>query len=275
MQRLLFAAAAVVAGSVGAYAADLPVKAPPLVVVVDPWTGLYAGVNIGYSWGHWSASSNQRIFNFESFTESPKVDGILGGLQAGYNWRVSPQWLFGVEVDAQITGEKRTLSWIDPELPPTVPQQVFDFVPRPGGPATLTSTWDFPWFATLRGRVGYLPSPNWLLYVTGGLAIGETKYSFTFSQPGAAGNVPPTATSYALSSSTTKVGFALGAGTEYRIDRNWSMKFEYLYIDLGTTTINTRDIDGAPFSVGYHARDQIARVGLNYRFDNGPIVARY
>jgi len=85
-----------------------------------------------------------------------------------------------------------------------------------------------------RPASGILASPNWLLYVTGGLAIGGTKYSFTFSQPGAALNNPPTPTNYALASRTTSVGFTLGAGTEYRIDRNWSMKFEYLYVDLGT-----------------------------------------
>jgi len=274
--KIVLASAALVAIAAGAaHAADLrPVyKAPPAVVIDDPWTGFYAGVNIGYSWGRWDADSNQRIFNFESFSDKPKVDGILGGLQAGYNWRVSPQWLFGIEVDAQITGEKRTETWVDPGLPAV--GITTDFVPRPGNAATLTSSWDFPWFATLRGRVGYLVSPDWLLYVTGGLAIGETKYSFTFSQPGAVFNNPPTPTNYALSSQKTTVGFALGAGTEYRFDRHWSMKFEYLFVDLGTVTINTVDIDGAPFSVGYHVRDHIARVGLNYRFDPGPVVARY
>jgi len=270
MKAVLASAALMAVFAGAANAADIPApvyKAPVAVVVVDPWTGFYVGVNIGYSWGRWSASSNQQIFNFESRTESPKVDGILGGVQAGYNWRVSPQWLFGIEADVQITGEKRTLSWADPEVPLVVP--IPDFIGRPGGPATLTSTWEFPWFATFRGRVGYLASPNWLLYVTGGLAVGGSKYSFTFSQPGAP------ISNYALSSRATSVGFALGAGTEYRIDRNWSMKFEYLYVDLGTTTINTFDIDGAPFSVSYHVRDHIARVGLNYRFDSGPIVARY
>jgi outer membrane immunogenic protein len=76
-----------------AVAADMPVKAPVYkapVMVIDPWVGPYAGVNIGYSWGNWSSNSNQEIFNFESTTASPKVNGILGGLQAGYNWRLAP-----------------------------------------------------------------------------------------------------------------------------------------------------------------------------------------
>jgi outer membrane immunogenic protein len=34
------------------------------------------------------------------------------------------------------------------------------------------------WFGTVRGRVGFLVTPQWLLYATGGLAYGETKSSF-------------------------------------------------------------------------------------------------
>jgi outer membrane immunogenic protein len=134
----------------------------------------------------------------------------------------------------------------------------------------LSSEWKFPWFATLRLRAGYNPSTDWLLFVTGGLAVGESKYSFNFSQPGAVGNTPPPATvtntTYSLSQSSTNVGFALGAGTEYKIDGHWSVKAEYLYVDLGKRTINTTDIDGAPFTVSYRVRDHIARIGLNYAF---------
>jgi outer membrane immunogenic protein len=249
-------------------------KAPP--VVYDPWTGGYIGVNIGYSWGDWSANSNQRVFNFQSQTANPKVNGVLGGFQAGYNWRVNQQGLWGIEADIQATGEKAAQNWGDPGLPPSIviPGETFDFVPRPGGPASLSHDWKFPWFATARLRAGVTPVANWLLYVTGGLAVGETRYNFTFSQPGAAANVPPTATSYALSVRRTQVGFALGAGSEARIDARWSVKLEYLYVDLGSVTINTLDIDGAPFQVGYRVRDHILRLGLNYRFDD-PVVAKY
>jgi outer membrane immunogenic protein len=53
-------------------------------------------------------------------------------------------------------------------------------------------------------------------------------------------------------------------GTEVKLDTNWSVKLEYLYIDLGTESIQTSDIDGAPFQVQYHVRDNILRGGLNY-----------
>jgi outer membrane immunogenic protein len=270
MHSVRFAALAVVAvfgfASV-ASAADMPVKAPVYkapVMVIDPWVGPYVGVNIGYSWGPWNTDSNETIFNFESSTVSPKVNGILGGVQAGYNWRLAPQWIWGIEGDIQITGEKASDSWTDREVRSIV---TTDFVGRLGGPATLSSEWKFPWFGTLRLRAGYNPAENWLLYVTGGLAVGESKYSFNFSQPGAA--QVPSATTYALSQTSTNVGFAVGGGVEVKLDRHWSVKAEYLYIDLGTRTINTTDIDGAPFSVSYRVRDHIGRIGLNYAF-GGP-----
>jgi outer membrane immunogenic protein len=264
MRRIGLALLASTALVGSAVAADMPVKMPVKapIVVYDPWVGLYAGVNIGYSWGNWSSNSNQEIFNFESTTASPKVNGILGGLQAGYNWRLAPQWILGIEGDIQITGERASETWTDPNQNVQINTS---FVPRLGGTATLSSEWKFPWFGTLRLRAGYNPAENWLLYVTGGLAVGESKYSFNFSQPGAA--LVPAPTTYALSQSSTNVGYALGAGTEYKIDRHWSVKAEYLYVDLGTRTINTTDIDGFPFSVSYRVRDHIGRLGLNYFFN--------
>jgi outer membrane immunogenic protein len=265
MRRHLIAsiAAAGLASGTAASAADLPVyaKAPPMS---STWTGLYVGENVGYSWGRWDASSNQKIFNFESTTASPKVDGVMGGLQAGYNWQYNPQWVFGVEADIQITGQKTTQNWGDPGHVPPPQTLPADFVPRVGGPASLSSEWELPWFGTARARAGYLATPTSLLYATGGLAFGESKYRFNFSQPAAALSSAPT--SYALVNGETRVGFAIGAGAETKLDRNWSVKFEYLYVDLGTASINTTDIDGQPFRVDNHVRDHIARVGVNYSF---------
>src|SRR5215472_7691373 len=142
-----FAAAGLSVGlAAAASAADLDRPAPtPVYTKAQPlppptWTGFYVGGNVGYSWGPWGSASNQKIFNFESTTASPKVDGVIGGLQAGYNWQYNPQWVFGLEADIQITGEKAKQSWGDPELP--VPQVCGvecdnDFVPRFGGPASL------------------------------------------------------------------------------------------------------------------------------------------
>lgn len=293
MKKILFSAAiAVCVGSTAIQAADLapqsyPAPAPVYTKAPPPapnWTGFYVGGNAGYSWGAWDTTSNQHVFNFESLTEKPKVNGPLGGLQIGYNWQGNgSRWVWGIEADIQLTGEKKTLNWSDPELPPSQPAPppcapglvlvggicvvpVTDFVPRSGGPATLSSQWEFPWFGTARVRGGYAPDPDWLIYGTGGLAFGEAQYKFNFSQPGAAANSPPAPTNYSLATHDTRIGFALGAGAETKLDKNWSVKFEYLYVDLGTTSINTKDIDGQPFRVEYRVRDQIGRIGLNYAF---------
>ena len=207
-----------------AAAADMAVKAPvyKAVPIVDPWVGFYVGANLGYSWGDWRADSNQAVYNFEQFNARPKVDGVLGGVQAGYNWRVAPQWIFGVEADIQATDEKARQAWNDPGLPPTIDNVdagPATFVPRPGGPASLSHEWKFPWFGTVRLRAGYNPTANWLFYVTGGLAYGESRYDFNFFQPGAALNqVGNTATTYSLRQSSTNVGYAVGAGTEVKLN---------------------------------------------------------
>ena len=108
-----------------------------------------------------------------------------------------------------------------------------------------------------------------MFYVTGGLAFGESDYSFSWSNPGGASGRQ----SYALSSNQTLWGWVVGGGIEAVLSERWTAKLEYLYLDLGTQSINTLDIDGAPFSVNNTVRDQILRVGVNYHF-GGPFMTQ-
>ena len=83
MKKLVLAGAAVAALIAGpAMAADLPVKAPPIVPVYD-WTGFYVGINGGYSFGR-----SETDFNFPGFpivSGKFNLNGGLAGGQAGYN----------------------------------------------------------------------------------------------------------------------------------------------------------------------------------------------
>ena len=174
-------------------------------------------------------------------------------------------WVYGLEGDIQITGAKDTDNWSTPGAPvpppPVIPAPpLADFLPGPpgGGTASFTNEWKFPWFGTLRGRVGFLPAERWLVYATGGLAFGQSKYEMTFAQPGAG-------RFYSLSDKETKVGWTAGAGVETAFWQNWSAKLEYLYVDLGTHSIDTVDVDGVPFHVENKVRNHIVRVGLNYK----------
>jgi outer membrane immunogenic protein len=56
VKQLFLASAAITALMAGsAFAADMPVKAPPPVLAYD-WSGIYIGGVIGGSWGHIDSS---------------------------------------------------------------------------------------------------------------------------------------------------------------------------------------------------------------------------
>jgi outer membrane immunogenic protein len=40
-----------------------------------------------------------------TFSESQKVDGVVGGFQSGYNYQFG-QWVLGFETDIQASGQK-------------------------------------------------------------------------------------------------------------------------------------------------------------------------
>jgi outer membrane immunogenic protein len=282
MQRSLLGIAIASIFTTGAMAADLPVKAPPMVAPVWNWTGFYIGANGGYSWGRANTSilpltgSPFPTVPFAAFHQS--VDGGLGGGQAGYNWQVDPKWLVGVEADIQGTGERSSTG-----LTTSTGRYGSDAIGVPVGPGpdfnaitTLATnlSYNLQWFATFRGRVGFLATPQTLLYGTGGLAVGEFSYSASSSTlsvavfgPGLAGTTP-TGVAFALpvgpaaSSSDTRVGWTLGGGIEHKFTPNWSGKLEYLYMDFGTKTY----FAGTGSQADVSFRDQVLRAGINYEF---------
>src|SRR6478736_5992263 len=96
---------------VAASAADLRARpsyapAPPPPPVYS-WTGLYWGVNVGYSWGESKNDATLQIDRgvFGNASASRKVDGVIGGFQSGYNYQFG-QWVWGFETDIQASGQK-------------------------------------------------------------------------------------------------------------------------------------------------------------------------
>ena len=130
-------------------------------------------------------------------------------------------------------------------------------------PVPVALTQQIDWFGTVRGRAGVLVSPTVLLYATGGLAYGAVNTSEVI------GILP------GFSSTTTNVGWTVGAGIEGVISGNWTAKLEYLYVDLGTVS-GTFSALGGTINSSYssHITDNVLRVGVNYKF-GGPVVARY
>src|SRR3954468_10356643 len=151
--RVILGSVAALAIISSASAADLPVKAPPLAPMMAPawnWNGFYIGVNGGYSWGRSSRDLN--FFNpvtgvTIATVEGPGRDldgGVFGG-QLGYNWQ-SANWLFGIETDAQWTGQKGGTSVV---CPVTGCFPVLTAVPAGATAAALTDK--LQWFGTIRG----------------------------------------------------------------------------------------------------------------------------
>jgi outer membrane immunogenic protein len=224
-------------------AADLrpAYKAPPApVVAAFNWSGFYAGIHGGWATGDADLS-------VIGASASADIDGGFFGGQIGWNWQApgSP-WVWGVEVDS---------AWAD----------IGDSASATFGGVLFTASSDLDYFGTARLRVGYA----WdrvLWYVTGGLAWAHNEISFGATAPiGFIG----------VSSDNTHVGWTVGGGVEWAFADPWSVKLEYLFIDLGDEAYF-----GGAGAGGFDADAQIHtfKIGLNYRFGvfgKSPVVARY
>jgi outer membrane immunogenic protein len=284
-KAIVIAAFATLVAIPSASAADLaarPYTKAPVMVEVYNWTGFYIGGNAGYSWGR----SSTDVSYFNTATGAPIVPpagsilgssfdmngGIAGG-QLGYNWQTS-NWVWGLEADLQWSGERGSSAY---RCAATIAGGVclpgLTFLPAGATGTNVALDQNLEWFGTVRGRAGLLVTPQVLLYGTGGLAYGSIKTSAALSGFNANG----VAVASFGSNTETRVGWTVGAGVEGMITRNWTAKLEYLYMDLGRHDAGTFTL--APASaiaanVSSNFRDQILRVGFNYKFD-GPVVAKY
>jgi outer membrane immunogenic protein len=228
-----------------ASAADLTTKAPMLYAAPAwSWAGLYVGVNAGYGIGSNPTTQGGNgagfgLGNLALTQDTMAPQGFVGGGQIGYNWQWTPNWLLGVEVDFQGTSQKDSSCSVECGLLP------------------LNASQTMPWFGTARARVGYV-NGDYLWYVTGGGAWAKVNSDDSVGFFGSTGSG---------SFTETKGGFAVGAGVETHLAGNWTAKLEYLYMDLGTIT-NTYAAPstlGGSVTVGSEIRDNIVRVGLNYK----------
>jgi outer membrane immunogenic protein len=261
--------------------------APPAPTPVYSWTGFYVGANIGGGWGDRSVDFTPNdpaaaaFFGAAQVGAQPPVSfnssGALGGLQLGYNWQFNKNWIAGFETDFAWTGIKGSGSSMNATsaLP------------------TVAVEEKVKWFGTVRARLGYLPSRNFLAYVTGGFAYGrlEQNGSYWFGNPNVGGggialnaggysvacgngigfNVSPC---FAGSSSGMATGWTVGGGIEYALWKNLTVKAEYLYISLDRKSLTETALQVftpgnafASFNANYSRVGlNVARVGLNFRF---------
>lgn len=234
------ALAAVTAG--GALAADLPRRtvAPAAPAYIAPplftWTGFYAGLNAGATIGD---TRYQYAPFFNNYAQSGV--GFTGGGQIGYNFQTGPV-VIGLETDINYRGGSSSSSnWAY-------------------GGANSSSGY----FGTIRGRLGFTPMDRLLIYGTGGIAYGSTSFPNTIA--GIDGFGVPRAF-YGQNNQGTKFGWTAGAGAEYAITPKWSVKAEYLYVDLGKSYVNYYDAaSGAVLPASARNANHVVRLGVNYHF---------
>jgi outer membrane immunogenic protein len=257
-------------------AADMPLKAPPPAAPVANWTGVYVGANLGGAWQRADTSLgpaaggfvNNSSFTFGALPSASSQDssGILGGITLGYNVQRGAL-VYGIEGDAMGAHLSATS---------TANSAILAF------PLLATSTTtETDWLATVRGRLGWLVSPDTLLYGTGGVAFGGTKGSTSITPttpppPSAPSTCATNAFCSTGSASGTQTGWAAGVGAERRFWGSWSAKIEYLHYDLGSFAYTANEASTAPafaaaagtpnVNVNTHVSGDIVRAGVNFHF---------
>jgi|SoiMethySBSTD1v2_1073268.scaffolds.fasta_scaffold07428_16 outer membrane immunogenic protein len=258
MNRLLIAAAFISSVTVTQFAAaaDLPTKAPPAPVAPLPtWTGFYIGGHGGLGWtsadGRWDPLPSQQFFNAFGQQGDFNDTAFIGGAQAGYNWQFAPTWVAGIEADWSWTNAKGGFGegW----------RQAFNGAPIPNSLTNLNMSLN--WLATVRGRIGYLFTPQALAYFTGGVAWGHIDYSAQATSP---------EYNAATSFSDTSVGYVLGGGVEWMFANHWMLRGEYLFyhLDSGKSVDGTfRSFAGATSAFTWDdLKVNVVRTALSYKF---------
>jgi outer membrane immunogenic protein len=172
-------------------------------------------------------------------SSSPR-GGIAGG-QIGFNWQAG-MVVFGAEFDAQWSGQQTTAA----------------VVCTPA--CTATETVKIKSLTTGRARIGL--AFDWLKpYVTAGGVLVNAQDDLSVTVGGVTGNFQ------ALTNTT--LGWTAGAGVDVALSSNWSARLEYLHIranDLNSTVSISGVLGAGTASEAAGFRDNIIRVGLNYRF---------
>ncbi len=248
----LAASVAISAGGLGAHAADMPATSskytPALVTApVSVWNGWYVGLNAGGAWGHsndptnspfcpgatcYFFANNAALVNSAGGAMSANPTGFTGGLQAGYNWQTG-SFVAGIEADFEYFGQEASRSASGLYGAGAAP---------PFNVFNLNSSLQANWLFTLRPRVG-VATGNWLFYGTGGLAVAQIKANWSFSDNCCRVDQ---STTESASASSTKAGWAVGAGVEHALPGNYLIGVEYLYVKFNSVSAISNNLTSVP-----------------------------
>jgi opacity protein-like surface antigen len=255
--------------------AAMPVKAAPRAACCDSWAGIYAGAYFGSGAGRARETLTETASSFESFTSgnltttsafSSAGSGNLAGhptgsvvdLFAGYNWRAG-NFVVGGQVEGTLFSDIALK---------TIGTETFT-----SGNVSSSSTSTSEDNQRLRsmfgaiGRVGFLVTPNVLVYGLGGLELGHFTY-------------PDSDDRFGGKNGKWVAGYSAGAGGELKLTNNWSLRGEYRYLHFNVnrndaSTSSSTFVDGTTtgtFAASSAAAREtradlhLGKIGVAYRF---------
>lgn len=249
------------------------------------WNGFYIGGNIGYLWSanNTLVSTGQSTYANPLFLPSSQQmaaslaalgtnrifnssKGFIGGGQIGYNSHFSERMVIGLDTDLDALGQSNGTS-------STVRSVSTPLVGTHNADVTITKKLNY--LGLLKGRLGYLVTPTFLLYGSGAFAYGggslKTSYSVTQTNP--------VFLPISEQSDANKVlaGWAAGGGGEWLFSPCWSLKLEYIYYELGplhsilelAQPIRTNPVTTYAKAVSKSSArfaENTLRIGVNYHF---------
>jgi outer membrane immunogenic protein len=215
------------------------------------WTGCYLGGNVGGIWSHTDTTWVSEIVGPAPGPLDPvqprgsiTSSGWAFGGQVGCDYQVNRNWVIGIRGmwDGSDARGSR-----DIPLP-----NIGNF------PSGQTDHTDLRSFETLTGRLGFLVTPEVMLYGVGGVAWVQNH--FTVTQVGL-GEV--------FANSNTRPGYDVGAGLSWKLAPMWELFVEYDHMGFGTNTV-TMVGQGfySGFTLGFDQTQNVDKVlvGLNWRF---------
>jgi len=259
--------------------------ADALLVENRSWTGFYVGGNAGYLWSAHNIISNTATPSYGNPTfgagtvamaESLALlgtnhilhssNGFIGGGQVGYNAQFADHLVIGLDADLDAINQSNDTFTMTRSV--STPGQGTHN-------ANISITKKLDYLGLIKGRLGVLVTPSFLLYGSGAFAYGgatfNTSYSITetnpiFSPINVQNNV-----------SKTLAGWAAGAGGEWMFFPAWGLKVEYIFYNIGTKHTNlplnqslatTPPIDYATAVLESKTKftENTVTVGINYHF---------
>ncbi len=190
-----------------------------------PWTGFYVGLHVGAFWG--DAAYDEPDYPEDDF--SGDMDGLAGGLYAGYAWQLGDAVL-GLEADGGAVGASLAAD----------------------GPSNDYTVLSLNWNAHLRARAGW-SFGQWQVFAAGGLALGRVEIEDSDIGWG--------------SIDKTQLGWSVGGGLEVAVTPSLRFRVEYLYDDYGDQSGAIANAAG-DFTYQVHAdlTGQTLRAGLAWQF---------